>query len=361
MAPPSDPLRQGFYAALLATCFKAAGFYFLLRVLLIRGDTVWASIRIALGVCLLLLLRSTQLGVYYGTTASASSTVRGIPTAFYALCIPVYAYLVASGDSELVTWGCWIVALASQIKTLWLRPEELELSWSLCAYPLYSSWRAVRPHVLLISGTSILTGLLGMLWGPQLAIHTALLQSAIEVHALLVQQIPRRLCDSLCSSAEMLSVPNSWLESQKLNSLQVWMAHYGLSRGDLTMVSNVDAYIGQVKLIMDGESSRLQLLAIGGAKRLLLRKDSIFTAESLAIASALTGILESQATAKMTKPAPGEAKKPGLTPIVNEELRRAVGLYSPTVESQSDLANDVEALRLLKRMRQLGISSQIIS
>lgn len=42
------------------------------------------------------------------------------------------------------------------------------------------------------------------------------------------------------------------------------MAHYGLSRGDLTMVPNVDAYVGQLRLIMTDGSSRLQLLVIGG-------------------------------------------------------------------------------------------------
>ncbi|KAF4663464.1 hypothetical protein FOL47_005731 [Perkinsus chesapeaki] len=361
MTTSADSIRHVFYAALLSTCLKAAAFYFIIRVIIIRGETLWASIALAFGVWLLLLLRSTQVGVYYGTTASSSSTTRGIPTTFYALCVPLYAYLVASGDFDQVTWGCWLVALASQLKTLWLRPEELELSWSLCAYPLYSPWRAVRPHALLILGTSLLTGLLGMLWGPQLAIRTALIQSAIEVHAILLQQIPRKLCDTVCTSTEMISVPKVWLESRRVNSLEVWMAHYGLCRGDLSMVPGVDEYVEQLKLIVNEASVRLQLLAVGGAKHLLLRKDAIFTSESLAISAALMGILESEASAKSMKVSLGEAKRRGLAPIVTDEIRRSVGLYCPIIESRSDLANDVDALRLLKRMRQLGISSQIAS
>lgn len=59
-------LKQSFYAAVLAACCKATAFYFLLRVMLIGGDTVWTNIRISVGVLVLLLLRSTQIGVYYG-------------------------------------------------------------------------------------------------------------------------------------------------------------------------------------------------------------------------------------------------------------------------------------------------------
>lgn len=48
-----------------------------------------------------------------------------------------------------------------------------------------------------------------------------------------------------------------------------------------------------------------------GAKHLLLRKDTIFTGEALAIASALVGILEAEASAKMSKPSVGETKRRG--------------------------------------------------